>query len=399
MARIHHEEEGPREAPLPPPAAAVEVQRLSKEIASTKQSLKRLRRAVSNLFLRARQITIVLAVYMLSEYDIGVVKFLQWVSWLRSRVPAGKQAVFINVDETSISLARPDLKGNIVPGKCSLQQKGKRTRGALTHVASICNRSDIQPCLPQVILSNTRVVSQKLAKSLLPLQPETVRLVRGKTGWSTAASFVEYLKMLRDALSLWPEIQPILVMDCAPAHLADSVIEAANNQGFFTAVCPAGLTPLLQPLDVYCFQGYKHYLAEKTRDAVDLSMSSLSSRMQILFGACTTYLSRRSWKSAFGRLQLTQMSKRLCLGACRMYFLPVCQRWTRRCPPMKILRTFSRLVNGFVFHFAREDCDFVCRPLLVLCVFHCQFAYFRIVLYESPADGTNLLKDLVSKAQ
>ena len=49
----------------------------------------------------------------------------------------GKQAVFINVDETSISLARPDLKGNIVPGKYSLQQKGMRTRGALTHVASI----------------------------------------------------------------------------------------------------------------------------------------------------------------------------------------------------------------------------------------------------------------------
>ena len=77
----------------------------------------------------------------------------------------GKQAVFINVDETSISLARPDLKGNIVPGTYSLQQKGKHTRGALTHVASICNRSDIQPCLPQVILSNTHVVSQKLAKS------------------------------------------------------------------------------------------------------------------------------------------------------------------------------------------------------------------------------------------
>ena len=217
----------------------------------------------------------------------------------------GKQAVFINVDETSIPLARPDLKGNIVPGKYSLQQKGKRTRGALTHVASICNRSDIQLCLPQVILSNTHVVtvvSQKLAKSLLPLQPETVRLVRGKTGWSTAASFVEYLKMLRDALSLWPDIQPILVMDCAPAHLADSVIQAANNQGLFTAVCPAELTPLLQPLDVYCFQGYKHYLAEKARYAADLSMFS---RMQMLFGACTTYLTRRSWKSAFGRLQLT----------------------------------------------------------------------------------------------
>ena len=167
----------------------------------------------------------------------------------------GKQAVFINVDETSISLARPDLKGNIVPGKYSLQQKGKRTRGALTHVASICNRSDIQPCLPQVILSNTHVVSQKLTKSLLPLQPETVRLVRGKTGWSTAASFVEYLKMLRDALSLWPDIQPILVMDCAPAHLADSVIQAANNQGLFTAVCPAGLTPLLQPARCILFPG------------------------------------------------------------------------------------------------------------------------------------------------
>ena len=37
-------------------------------------------------------------------------------------------------------------------------------------------------------------------------------------------------------------------------------------------------------------------------------------------------------------------------------------------------------MNGFVFHFAREDCDFVCRPSLVVCVFHCRFAYFRIVL-------------------
>ena len=77
----------------------------------------------------------------------------------------------------------------------------------------------------------------------LSLQPETVRLVRGKTGWSTAASFVKSLKMLRDALSLWPDIQPILVMDCAPAHLAESVVQAASNQGLFTAVCPAGLTP------------------------------------------------------------------------------------------------------------------------------------------------------------
>ena len=51
-----------------------QVQRLSKEIASTKQSLKRLRRAVSNLFLRAQQITVVLAVYMLSEYDIGAAR-------------------------------------------------------------------------------------------------------------------------------------------------------------------------------------------------------------------------------------------------------------------------------------------------------------------------------------
>ena len=33
----------------------------------------------------------------------------------------GKQAVFINVDETSISLARPDLKGNIVPRGQHLQ--------------------------------------------------------------------------------------------------------------------------------------------------------------------------------------------------------------------------------------------------------------------------------------
>ena len=51
-----------------------QVQRLSKEIASTKQSLKRMRRAVSNVFLTARQITVVLAIYILSEYDIGAAR-------------------------------------------------------------------------------------------------------------------------------------------------------------------------------------------------------------------------------------------------------------------------------------------------------------------------------------
>ena len=146
----------------------------------------------------------------------------------------GKQAVFINVDETSIPLARPDLKGNIVPGKYSLQQKGKRYKGCLDP-----RGQHLQPIRHPAVSSASDFeqhtccdcCESEAGQIVVALQPETVRLVRGKTGWSTAASFVEYLKMLRDALSLWPDIQPILVMDCAPAHLADSVIQAANNQG------------------------------------------------------------------------------------------------------------------------------------------------------------------------
>ena len=46
----------------------------------------------------------------------------------------------------------------------------------------------------------------------LSLQPETVRLVRNKTGWRTAASFIKSLEMLQDALSSgWIVPQPILL--------------------------------------------------------------------------------------------------------------------------------------------------------------------------------------------
>lgn len=95
-----------------------------------------------------------------------VLLFLQWVQWLHGRVLEGKRALLVNLDETSVTLAMQDRRGNCVAA----------LGAAVTH----CDRTDVQPRLPQFIISSTKVLTQSLLR-------ESVQVTRGASGWSTAA--------------------------------------------------------------------------------------------------------------------------------------------------------------------------------------------------------------------
>ena len=81
---------------------------------------------------------------------------------MSQQVPEGKTALHINIDETSISLYQGDGKGTVIFGKRKhrrgaepvqrVEKALKRT--CVTHIAFICDRADLQPLTPQVVIGS-----------------------------------------------------------------------------------------------------------------------------------------------------------------------------------------------------------------------------------------------------
>lgn len=59
----------------------------------------------------------------------------------------------------------------------------------------------------------------------------------------------EILELLAAALSNFPGLQPILLLDTAIGHIGDAVMAKAAELNIGLAPVPAGLTHLLQSLD------------------------------------------------------------------------------------------------------------------------------------------------------
>ena len=106
----------------------------------------------------------------------------QWYNFAAQRVPEGKAVLRINVDETSVCLYQGDQKGTIFfnPRKRPrsaepVQRAGKaQKRTCLTHIAFICDRPDVQPVLPQVIVGNCATFKAGQWQELLAVCPGSV---------------------------------------------------------------------------------------------------------------------------------------------------------------------------------------------------------------------------------
>ena len=62
-------------------------------------------------------------------------------------------------------------------------------------------------------------------------------------------------------------VQPILLMDALPAHIAPKVFRAATRCGIWVVIVPAKLTWLIQPADTHAFYKYKMYLKKRYAEA------------------------------------------------------------------------------------------------------------------------------------
>ena len=235
--------------------------------------------------------------------------FRHWLSHLQQVAACGREPLFLNFDETSIAqwwsqpvgcvaMKRRWLNG-VAP---QVAVPTNRRRGSVTLGALITHRTDLQPLLPQLLLGNKHVLSRAFCAEVKAVVSPSLHVWAEKSGWVNQDVLVKYLSLVADTLDGFPECQPTLLMDCAPAHLGEGVLQIARDRGLFLCFVPAGCTAHVQPLDVGCFSPMKALLRREAREA--LSAKSVRTKLDWALAinkAATQFLCSRRWVHVFQR--------------------------------------------------------------------------------------------------
>ena len=76
---------------------------------------------------------------------------------MEANVDAGKMPLRINTDETSICVFQGKRKGAVFVKKARQKVSKSQRRKNLTLLAFVCDRADIQPHLPQIIIGSSSI--------------------------------------------------------------------------------------------------------------------------------------------------------------------------------------------------------------------------------------------------
>lgn len=172
----------------------------------------------------------------------------------------GKEAVFINLDETNVSLCFPDAKGMVVQpkhwpaGQAPKQSILRNTRrSAITHVGFITHRSDVQGKLPHIFIGDRRCFPTTLLEAVAVEIPSNIKLWQRTSSWNSSEIMLDILTDVSIAMSCFLTAQTILALDVAPIHIGAAVAEKARSLNIWLVFVSAKCTWLLQPLDTHVF--------------------------------------------------------------------------------------------------------------------------------------------------
>ena len=179
------------------------------------------------------------------------------------------------MDETSVCLFQGAGKGVIFVDKKRRRDSepaqavpSAKRRCCLTHVAFICDRTDLQPLLPQVVIANERTFTAAGLAALQASCPANVKLVRQKSAWNNSALCATIVGWLGEALRPYlGGLQPFLLLDAVGLHTTPAMMRAFNASRIWPILVPARTTWLLQPLDTDAFMRYKAHLRDAYQKA------------------------------------------------------------------------------------------------------------------------------------
>ena len=248
----------------------------------------------------------------------------QWWNCAASHVPPGFVLLRINLDETSICLFQGSGKGAVAfrkgkqcPSEEPVQGVARSTkRSCLTHIGLVCDRPDLQPRPPQVIIGNEHQFQAREMQALMAACPPNVHLIRQKSAWNNADVCKRVIQLLGVALrayfdpSLSKRLQPVLLLDACRVHLSRGVVSACLSQGIWPIIVPAKLTWLLQPLDTHAFLRYKAYLRtayQLARIATPDGELSMAQFLQVIYDTIRKVLQGHRWARAFDENGLGQV--------------------------------------------------------------------------------------------
>ena len=154
-----------------------------------------------------------------------------------------------------------------------------------------------EPARPEPPAEPVRMTQLDVAKR------DNVWIFRRASSWNTTDIMQWIIQMIGHVFRTKLAglgFQPILLLDAASVHTAQSVIRTARLQHVFLAPIPPACTAFVQPLDVYTFARYKRFLEDQFREhrMVRTGPVSVHEWFKLLFRACD-WLRSEPWHVAF----------------------------------------------------------------------------------------------------
>ena len=186
---------------------------------------------------------------------------------------SGRKVVALNMDETMIAYGYSGRKGTVVTEHMwddindvllvdGLSSSVTKMKMSLT--ACIASDTHVQSMLPQNLQAKKKTFPQYLADLADAILPENVAIKVRDSIWTTQETFVEWLNELHASLfELQRSHYFILIVDASRIHINEEIARRCAAFGFLLIFIPAGLTWLLQPLDVYVFADFKWRIKER----------------------------------------------------------------------------------------------------------------------------------------
>ncbi|CAJ1384733.1 unnamed protein product [Effrenium voratum] len=222
-----------------------------------------------------------------------------------------KQIVFLNLDETSVGFNMTPLAGCVAAAcvqrglRLRAKVKKENLRGAMSYVALICDSAELQGKLPHYLIGSTVRLTKTIMKGIAALPATQLRILRRKSAWNTSEVMVAIIKDVSKTLQPVLDagnVQPVLLLDCAPAHLPLPVMQAASDCGIQLLFIPSSCTHIAQPLDIRAFAGFKMYLKKVHRELRAASAEGLISPLAWIWHltqAPRQFFAAKKWKPSF----------------------------------------------------------------------------------------------------
>ena len=184
-------------------------------------------------------------------------------------------------------------------------------RSAVTLVASVCDDTEIQPLLPQIILGNTRVLAKGDAQKINAEPDARVYCLRQKNGWVNEEILSKIIELMGVALKPWQQTRYFLLrVDACPRHCSAQVVRACNKAGLRVCYVAASMTSILQPCDTHVFARLKRVLRaglEILRLRSETGETQTCEVLKLIGEAVHGVLNNYAWKEAFCRTGLRDL--------------------------------------------------------------------------------------------